>query len=147
MYGASTAIYVTQFEPGPAQADWLRPSVARTMEVVTDKLILVNLLVKLGVVASTASILARAGSFRRLFFAEKRSPAQTLGLLTFFLVPLTLGVWIRIVVPNFLAADISFVTVILLGLLIGPGWAMLSGIVLSFSTNRPSSPASIPSTT
>ena len=33
--------------------------------------------------------------------------------------------------PNFLAADISFETVILLGLLIGPGWAMLSGAVLS----------------
>jgi len=52
-------------------------------------------------------------------------------LLAFFLAPLTLGVWIRLVVPNFLAADISFETVILLGLLIGPGWAMLGGMVLS----------------
>ena len=50
---------------------------------------------------------------------------QTLALLAFFLVPLTLGVWVRLVVPNFLAADISFETVILLGLLIGPDWAML----------------------
>ena len=33
--------------------------------------------------------------------------------------------------PNFLAADISFETVILLGLLLGPGWAMLGGVVLS----------------
>jgi two-component system LytT family sensor kinase len=98
---------------------------------VTDKLLLITLLVKLGVVASVASILARSSSFRRLFFAEKRRPAQTLALLAFFLVPLTLGVWVRLVVPNFLAADISFETVILLGLLIGPGWAMLSGGVLS----------------
>ena len=97
----------------------------------TDKLLLITLLVKLGVVASVASILARASSFRRLFFAEKRSPTQTLGLLVFFLAPLTLGVWVRLVVPNFLAADISFETVILLGLLVGPGWAMLSGGVLS----------------
>ncbi len=82
-------------------------------------------------VASVASILARGSTFRRLFFAEKRRPAQTLALLAFFLVPLTLGVWVRLVVPNFLAADISFETVILLGLLIGPGWAMLSGAVLS----------------
>jgi len=87
---------------------------------VTDKLILITLLVKLGVVASVASILARGSTFRRLFFAERRTSIQTLGLLAFFLVPLTLGVWIRIDVPNFLAADISFEAVILLGLLVGP---------------------------
>jgi two-component system LytT family sensor kinase len=104
---------------------------ARYSDGVTDKLILITLLVKLGVVASVASILARASSFRRLFFAERRSPRQTLALLAFFLVPLTLGVWVRLAVPNFLAADISFATVILLGLLLGPSWAMLGGVVLS----------------
>jgi len=98
---------------------------------VTDNLIWITLLVKLGVVASVASVLARVSTFRRLFFAERRSPRQTLALLAFFLVPLTLGVWLRFRVPNFLAADISFETVILLGLLIGPGWAMLGGAVLS----------------
>jgi two-component system LytT family sensor kinase len=98
---------------------------------VTDNLILITLLVKLGVVASVASVLARVTTFRRLFFAEHRSWRQTLGLLAFFLVPLTLGVWVRIAVPNFLAADISFEAVILLGLLVGPGWAMLGGVVLS----------------
>ena len=96
----------------------------------TDNIIWITLLVKLGVMASVASILARGSTFRRLFFAEKRRPSQTLGLLAFFLVPLTLGVWVRLAVPNFLAADISFETVILLGLLIGPGWAMLSGAIL-----------------
>jgi two-component system LytT family sensor kinase len=98
---------------------------------VTDNLILITLLVKLGVVASVASVLARVTTFRRLFFAEQRRPTQTLALLAFFLVPLTLGVWIRIAVPNFLAADISFETIILLGLLLGPEWAMLGGIALS----------------
>jgi two-component system LytT family sensor kinase len=98
---------------------------------VTDRLILITLLIKLAVMASTASVLARGSTFRRLFFAEHRRPGQTLGLLAFFLVPLTLGVWIRISVPNFLAADISFETIILLGLLISPSWAMLGGIVLS----------------
>ncbi|MGO8934766.1 MAG: sensor histidine kinase [Terracidiphilus sp.] len=97
----------------------------------TDNLIWITLLVKLGVVASVASVLARVSTFRRLFFAESRSRSQTLALLAFFLVPLTLGVWLRFWVPNFLAADISFETVILLGLLVGPGWAMLSGGVLS----------------
>ena len=103
----------------------------RYIDRVTDKLILITLLVKLGVVASVASILARGSTFRRLFFAEQRRPRQTLALLGFFLVPLTLGVWIRLAVPNFLAADISFEAVILLGLLLGPGWAMLGGLALS----------------
>jgi two-component system LytT family sensor kinase len=103
----------------------------RYIDEVTDRLILITLLVKLGVVASVASVLARASSFRRLFFAEHRRPSQTLALLAFFLVPLTLGVWVRTAVPNFLAADISFETVILLGLFLGPGWAMLGGVVLS----------------
>jgi len=98
---------------------------------VTDKLILITLLVKLGVVASVASILARGSTFRKLFFAEQRRPRQTLALLAFFLVPLTLGVWVRLVVPNFQAADISFETIVLLGLLIGPGWATLGGVALS----------------
>ena len=88
-------------------------------------------MIKLGVVASVASVLARVTTFRRLFFAEQRRRRQTLALLAFFLVPLTLGVWIRIAVSNFLAADISFEMVVLIGLLIGPEWAMLGGAVLA----------------
>src|SRR5262249_20086704 len=99
--------------------------------VVDNKLILITLLVKLGVAASVASALARSRMFQRLLFAERRSRTQTVGLLAFFLVPLTLGVWVRLLVSNFLAADISFETVILLGLLVSPFWAMLGGIVLS----------------
>jgi two-component system LytT family sensor kinase len=96
-----------------------------------NKLILITLLVKLGVAAATASALARARTFQRLLFAECRSRYQTIVLLAFFLVPLTLGVWIRLIVSNFQAADISFETVILLGLLVGPLWAMIGGVVLS----------------
>ncbi len=96
-----------------------------------NKLILITLLIKLGVAAAVSSALARSRTFQRLLFAERRSRYQTIGLLAFFLVPLTLGVWIRCIVQNFLAADISFETVILIGLLVGPGWAMLSGVVLS----------------
>jgi len=99
--------------------------------VVDNKLILITLLVKLGVAAAVASALARSRTFQRLLFAEQRRHRQTAALLAFFLVPLTLGVWVRTTVPNFLAADISFETVILLGLLLGPGWAMLGGVVLS----------------
>jgi len=99
--------------------------------VADNKLILITLLVKLGVAASVASALARSRTFQHLLFAERRSRYQTMGLLAFLLVPLTLGVWVRTIVPNFLAADISFETVILLGLLVGPLWAMMGGILVS----------------
>ncbi|MEK6397835.1 MAG: histidine kinase, partial [Terriglobus sp.] len=46
-------------------------------------------------------------------------------------IPLTLGVWIRTVVPNFLAADISFATTILLGVILGPSAAAAGAVVLS----------------
>jgi len=110
---------------------WLAARAARYPCGVDNRLLLITLLVKLGVVASVASVLARASTFRRLLFAEHRRPRQTLALLAFFLVPLTLGVYFRFIVPNFKAADISFEAVILLGLLVGPGWAMFSGAVLS----------------
>ncbi len=97
----------------------------------THTLLLITLLVKLGVAAAVASALARSHTFQRLLFAEHRRHRQTAAMLAFFLVPLTLGVWVRTAVPNFLAADISFEAVILLGLLVGPGWAMLGGAVLS----------------
>ncbi len=104
----------------------------RYSECVPDnELILITLLVKLGVAAAVASALARSRTFQRLLFAEHRRHRETASLLAFFLVPLTLGVWVRIRVPNFLAADISFETVVLLGLLVGPFWAMVGGIALS----------------
>jgi two-component system LytT family sensor kinase len=98
---------------------------------VTNTLLLITLLVKLGVAAAVASALARSRTFQRLLFAERRRRRQTAALLAFFLIPLTLGVWVRTTVSNFLAADISFETVILLGLLLGPVEAMIGGAVLS----------------
>src|SRR5580698_2776625 len=101
------------------------------MSVIEPKLVLITLLIKLGVAAAVSAITARALTFQRLLFAEKRTTSQTIGLLAFLCIPLTLGVWIRLVVPNFLAADIGFETVIILGVLLGPLSAMLGGIVLS----------------
>src|SRR5580658_1519674 len=110
---------------------WPHARTARYSCGVEYRILLITLLVKFGLVASVASVLARASTFRRLLFAEHRRRRQTLGLLAFFLLPLTLGVYFRFIVPNFFAADISFETVILLGLLVGPSWAMFSGAVLS----------------
>jgi two-component system LytT family sensor kinase len=100
--------------------------------VIEQKLILITLLIKLGVAAAVSSALARARSFQRLLFAENRSAGQTFGLLAFICIPLTLGVWVRVTVPNFYAADISFETTILLGILMGPLSALAGGALLSF---------------
>jgi two-component system LytT family sensor kinase len=99
--------------------------------VVDNRLILITLLVKLGVAASVSSALARSRTFQKLLFADERRHRQTAIMLAFLLIPLTLGVWVRLAVPNFLAADISLEAVVLMGLLVGPGWAMLGGAVLS----------------
>lgn len=95
------------------------------------KLALITLLVQLGVAAAVSSALARSRAFKNLLFAESRTFPQTLALIAFVCVPLTLGVWVRVTVPNFLAADIAFETVIILGILLGPLSAMIGGAVLS----------------
>jgi two-component system, LytTR family, sensor kinase len=99
--------------------------------VIESKLILITLLVKLGVAAAVSSALARSRSFQNLLFAQNRRPAQILGLLAFICIPLGLGVWVRVIVPNFFAADISFETTIILGILLGPFSALVGAVALS----------------
>ena len=96
-----------------------------------SRLILITLLIKLGVAAAVSAALARSRTFQGLLFREDRSAAQTLGLLAFICIPLGLGVWVRVTVPNFYAADISFETTILIGILIGPGAALVGAAVLA----------------
>ncbi len=100
--------------------------------MIEPRLILITLLVKLGVAAAVSGALARSREFQNLLFAQKRSTGQALGLWAFIAVPLALGVWVRVVVPNFYAADLSFETTILLGILIGPFSAILGAVALSF---------------
>ena len=95
------------------------------------KLILITLLVELGVAAAVSTTLGRAVTFRRALLAANRTVRQRVVLVGMLCVPLTLGVWIRATVPNFLAADISFEAVILVGLLIGPVAAMGGGALLA----------------
>jgi two-component system LytT family sensor kinase len=98
---------------------------------VTDGLILITLLVELGVAAAVSSSLARSTTFKNLLLLPHRSLRQTLGLVAMISIPLTLGVWVRVLVPNFYAADIAFEATILMGLLLGPAAAMLGGAVLA----------------
>ena len=95
------------------------------------KLILITLLIELGVAAAVSSSLARSKTFKNLLLTLGRTRWQTFGLLAMICVPLTLGVWIRVLVPNFLAADISYETTILLGILVGPLAAMAGGATLA----------------
>jgi two-component system LytT family sensor kinase len=99
---------------------------------VKDSLILITLLVELGVAAAVSSSLARSNTFKDLLLMQRRNLRQTLALVAMITIPLTLGVWIRVhPVENFLAADISYEATVLMGLLLGPGAAMLGGAALA----------------
>ena len=101
------------------------------MKPVTTTLIFITLLVELGVAAAVSSSLARSRTFRELLLLKARTVAQTAKLVAMICVPLVLGVWIRVRVVNFLAADISFEATILLGILVGPVSAMVGGAFLA----------------
>lgn len=101
------------------------------MRPVSTTLILITLLVELGVAAAFSSSLARSQRFRNLLLLSTRTLAQKGKLVAIISLPLMLGVWIRVRVPNFLAADISFEATILLGLLIGPWAAMAGGTIMA----------------
>ena len=96
-----------------------------------DSLIWITLLVELGVAAAVSSSLARSVTFRDLLLLPQRTFQQTAKLVTIICAPLVLGVWIRLRVPNFYAADISFETTILLGILVGPLAAMAGAAALA----------------
>jgi two-component system LytT family sensor kinase len=96
-----------------------------------SKLILITLLVELGVAAAVASSLARSNRFKRLLLLRERTTKQTLQLIAWICVPLMLGVLVRVRVPNFLAADLSFEAVAILGLVLGPTSAAIGAIALA----------------
>jgi two-component system, LytTR family, sensor kinase len=98
---------------------------------VDSKLILITLLVELGVAAAVSSSLARSKTFKDLLLTRSRAPKQTVRLVAIICAPLTLGVLVRVMVPNFLAADLSFETTILLGILVGPLAAMGGGAAMA----------------
>jgi two-component system, LytTR family, sensor kinase len=94
------------------------------------RLILINLLVKLGVAAAVSSTLVRSKEFKKLLFREERTFRQKLYLVLWFGLPVMVGVWFRIVQKSFAAGDLSFETALLLGV-IGGRWAgSLGGILL-----------------
>ena len=94
-----------------------------------QRLILINLLVKLGVAAAVSSTLVRSKEFKRLLFREERTFRQKLYLVLWLGLPIMGGVGIRIFQKSFAAGDLSFETALLLGV-IGGRWAGSMGGVL-----------------
>jgi two-component system, LytTR family, sensor kinase len=101
------------------------------------RLILINLLVKLGVAAAIAAGLVRWVEFKSLLFREERSVKDRL-YLVFWLalsawigIRLALGVWIRFGAENLFAGDLSFETTILLGAIAGRFAGAMGGALLA----------------
>jgi two-component system LytT family sensor kinase len=95
-----------------------------------QKLILINLLVKLGVAAAISSTLVRSREFKRLLFREERNTRQKIYLTLWFSVPIALAVWIRFVQKSFFAGDLSFETTLLLGAIGGRLTGVLGGALM-----------------
>src|ERR1700758_2546836 len=93
------------------------------------RLILLNLLFRLGVAAAVSSTLVRSKEFKSLLFREERPVRQKLYLVLWFGLPIMVGVWTRISQKSFAAGDVSFETTLLLGV-IGGRWAGSLGGVL-----------------
>ena len=98
-----------------------------------EKLILITLLIRLGVVAAIASAVVRSRYFKSVLFRnEVRSARQQINIILFVGVPVALGVWVRAMVPNFSAADVAFESAIIVGVmggrLAGVGLAALCAV-------------------
>ncbi|MGH9446959.1 MAG: hypothetical protein ACRD3O_14690, partial [Terriglobia bacterium] len=94
--------------------------------------ILLILLIKLGVMASLASIIARFGRFRHLLFVEQRTPGQKLEFALFLGVPFALGVLTRLT-AGYQGADLSLAVTVLGGLLGGA----IAGLVVGAMVTLP----------
>ena len=81
--------------------------------------LLFTLLLKVGVAASIAALLARWNTFRRVLFTEERDPDQKLKLMLFMTPPLIVGVTLRLVGYQYRFADLSLEGAFLMGLLAG----------------------------
>jgi two-component system, LytTR family, sensor kinase len=94
-----------------------------------DKLILITLLIKLGVAAAIASALVRSREYQKLLFTEGRTLGQTIYLVLFTCLPFALGIVVRHSTPNFLAADLTFEAIMLMGVVGGRFAGVLAGIL------------------
>ncbi len=96
----------------------------------TPAQVLITLLIKLGVIASLASITARFDRFRRLLFIEQRGPRQKLIFAAFLGIPFMLGVLTRLL-AKYPGIDLSLEMTVVAGLLGGTIVGLVVGMMLS----------------
>jgi two-component system, LytTR family, sensor kinase len=102
-----------------------------------QRLILINLMVKLGLAAAVAAGLVRSVEFKSLLFREQRSLRDRIYLVLWLVVAawigkaLTLGVWIKFGPANTFIGDLSFETIILLGAIAGRVAGVTGGALLA----------------
>src|SRR5881394_3988127 len=96
---------------------------------------LFTLLLKVGVAASFAALLARWNTFRRVLFTEQRDPDQKLKLMFFMVPPLILGVTLRLIGgAAYSFADLSLEGAFLMGLLGGRVVGPIGGAIITIPT-------------
>src|SRR6266478_4901853 len=93
--------------------------------------ILVTLLVKLGVVASLASILTRSSGMKRTLLRELRTLNQRLRFALWFSLIFGAGVAARVTTGSYLAGDLGLEGSLLAGILGGYVTGLLSGVLIS----------------
>jgi len=96
-----------------------------------QRLILINLLIKLGVAAAVASTLVRSVEFKSLLFRDQRTLRQKIYLVLWIAGPLACGVGFRIAARSFLGGDLSFETAVLLGVIGGRLTGILGGSLVA----------------
>ena len=92
---------------------------------------LVTLLVKLGVVASLASILVRWSAVKRMLMRENRTMAQRVKLSLWFSIVFGASVATRVVSSSYQAVDLGLEGSLLAGLLGGYVTGLTSGVLIS----------------
>jgi two-component system LytT family sensor kinase len=93
---------------------------------------LIALLVKLGIISSLAALLARSQTFKRALFAEPREFREKLYLISFWGVPLAIGVAIRFWM-KYDAFDLSLEGTFIAGLLGGNVAGLIIGCLLGLT--------------
>ena len=98
---------------------------------ISSRDLLFTLLLKVGVAASFAALLARWNTFRRVLFTEERDPDQKLKLMLFMTPPLIVGVALRLVGLPYRFADLSLEGAFLMGLLGGRVVGPIGGAIIT----------------
>src|SRR5262244_107518 len=107
----------------------INPNLTNTSLSVRE--LLFTLLLKVGVAASFAALLARWTTLRRVLFTEERDADQKLKLMLFMTPPLIVGVTLRLVSPSYRFADLALEGAFLMGLLGGRVVGPIGGAIIT----------------